>query len=284
MKQHKLKTDAKSITLRSTVTKLSAIVLISSVGLYGVAAYIVLPALWRHYERNPKLEHSPKITQTADGIPGDPINIGLVGTEDEILQAMSKAGWRSADPVTFRSSLGIAKSVLLKHPYPTAPMSSLFLNGRKQDLVFEQPVGSSATQRHHVRFWRSEPDPETNRPLWVGSATFDRSAGVSHLTGQITHHIEADIDAERDTVLQNLTQVQQVISEYQVTGVGTTFQGRNGGGDWYYTDGEMTIALLSINNTDQPFTPPPSSTAPQMVKTKNAIWKWFGQMFKPKSL
>jgi hypothetical protein len=39
-------------------------------------------------------------------------------------------------------------------------------------------------------------------------------------------------------------QAQQVIGEYQVTGVGTTFQGHNGGGDWYYTDGEMKITIL----------------------------------------
>ena len=244
MKNHKLKIYLRSIIPKSTATKRNAIVLISSAGLYGLMAYGLLPLLWRHYEHNPKLEHSSKITQTADGIPGDPINIGLVGTQDEILQAMSKAGWQPADPVTFHSSVKIAKSVLLKHPYPTAPMSKLLFDGRQQDLAFEQPVGSSATQRHHVRFWRSEPDPETNRPLWVGSATFDRSAGVSHLTGQITHHIEANIDAERDTVLKNLTQAQQVIGEYQVTGVGTTFQGHNGGGDWYYTDGEMKIAIL----------------------------------------
>ena len=244
IREHKLITCLRSIIPKTSVIKRNAIVLISAVGLYGLTAYGILPILWRHYERNPKLEHSPKITQTASGIPGDPINIGLVGTEDEIIEAMSKAGWQPADPVTFHSSLKIAKSVLLKHPYPTAPMSKLLFDGRKQDLAFEQPVGSSATQRHHVRFWKSDSDPETNRPLWVGSATFDRSAGVSHLTGQITHHIEANIDAERNTVLKNLTQAQQVIGEYQVTGVGTTFQGRNGGGDWYYTDGEMKVAIL----------------------------------------
>ena len=282
MKKAKLP-NFKLLVVTSTVFKRGAIVLISGVGLYGITAYILFPALWRHYERNPKLEHSPKITQTAEGIPGDPVNIGLVGTETEILQAMSKADWQLADSVTVGSSLGMARSVLLKHSYPTAPVSSLFLNGHKQELAFEQAVGSSATKRHHVRFWRSESDPETNRPLWIGSATFDRSAGVSHLTGQITHHIEADIDAERDNVLQNLTQVQQVIGEYQVTGVGATVQGRNGGGDWYYTDGEVTIAILPINNTSQPFTAAPSSTAPEMVKTKNAVWKWFRQTFKPKS-
>ncbi|MBD2535290.1 hypothetical protein H6G97_40185 [Nostoc flagelliforme FACHB-838] len=42
--------------------------LVGLLGLYGVVSYVVLPALWRHYEHNPKLEHSPKTTQTAEGI------------------------------------------------------------------------------------------------------------------------------------------------------------------------------------------------------------------------
>jgi LssY C-terminus len=260
--------------------------LVASLGLltlYGVTAYLILPALWRHYERNPQLEHSPKTTQTADGIPGDPINIGLVGSQDEVMQAMLQAGWHPADPVTLRSSVGIAKSVLLKQPYPDAPVSSLYLLGRKQDLAFEQPVGSSATTRHHVRFWQaSEPDPETHRPLWVGSATFDRSAGVSHLTGQITHHIESDIDAERDSLLQNLMQIQQVAEQYDVTGVGSTLQGRNGGGDWYYTDGEMRVAVLAMNN--QNIQPAPATTTPSGINPltlKNQFWQWLHHTFKP---
>ena len=41
-------------------------------------------------------------------------------------------------------------------------------------------------------------------PLWIGAVTFDRSVGFSHLTGQITHHIGADIDAERDGLVGDL--------------------------------------------------------------------------------
>ena len=77
-------------------------------------------------------------------------------------------------------------------------MSPLYVFGRKQDLAFEQDVGGSADQRHHVRWWRAEPLDAAGRPLWIGDATFDRDAGISHLTGQITHHIAPDIDAERD--------------------------------------------------------------------------------------
>jgi LssY C-terminus len=238
---------------------------------YILLAYFVLPAWWRNYEHNPQLELAPKTTKTAEGIPGDPLNIGLVGTKTEVIQALTAAGWYPADPITFRTSVGIVTSVLLKKPDPNAPVSNLYLFGRKQDLAFELPVGKSAKQRHHVRFWQSEQKGTDGRPLWLGSVTFDRSVGISHFTGQVTHHIEADVDAERDALVENLVKVQQVKSLYQVTGVGATLEGRNGGGDWYNTDGELTVAVLAAKNSPQT-TPPPILKNPAPVEAKNHLW------------
>ena len=34
--------------------------------------------------------------------------------------------------------------------------------------------------------------------------TFDRRVGLSHDTGQVTHHIAPDIDAERDGLMRDL--------------------------------------------------------------------------------
>ncbi len=246
--------------------------------LYGLSTYVILPALWRHYEHNPKLEHSPKVTQTPQGIPGDPLNIGLVGTKEEVVNALLTAGWYPADPITLRSSIGIAKSVLLKRSYPTAPVSSLYLWGRKQDLAFELPVGNSAKKRHHVRLWQSNEISSDGRPVWLGSATFDTSVELSHYTGQITHRIDANIDEERDTFISYLEKARQIKSEYQVTGVGATLQGRNGGGDYYYTDGEMTIGVLTANNQLQ--TAPISKSAnPVLVEMKNKVWSSLRHMF-----
>src|SRR4051794_37176452 len=121
-----------------------------------ISAYLILPALWRHYEHHPALEDAPKTTLTAQGIPGDPLNVGLIGTREELVPAMLAAGWSPADPITFETSLRISRSVLLGRPYPDAPVSNLFVFGRRQDLAFEKPMGDSARQRHHVRFWRSE--------------------------------------------------------------------------------------------------------------------------------
>jgi len=96
---------------------------------------------------------------------------------------MPAAGWYPADPVTLRSSIEIAGSVLLDRPYRAAPVSPLFYLDRREDLAFEKPDGNSADQRHHVRFWKVLDQGEEKRPVWLGAVTFDRSVGVSRYTG-----------------------------------------------------------------------------------------------------
>lgn len=221
-----------------------------SIGLlaaYVVAAYFLLPWLWWADERRQRdvLAGLPKITRNADGIPGDPLNVALVGSEAELVRAMLAAGWRPADPITFRSSVRIALSVLLHRPDPDAPVSALYVFGRRQDLAFEQEVGGSADQRHHVRWWQAPVADASVRPLWIGSVSFDVGAGVSHRTGQITHHIAPDVDAERDRLMASLAAAGQLAGRYTVAGVGATRDGRNAGGDRYVTDGAMAVGVLA---------------------------------------
>jgi hypothetical protein len=262
---------------RKHYLKYALSLLLTLITIYGLLAYIILPNWWRHYEQNPKLKKSPKTTQTVEGIPGDPLNIGLVGKREEVVRALLAAGWYPSDPVTLRSSIGIAASVVLKYPYPNAPVSNLYLWGRKQDLAFELPVGNNARERHHVRLWESPNLSNNNRPLWLGSVTFDKSVELSHLTGQITHHIDGNIDQERENLVDSLAKTKQIVSRYQVTGIGATFLGRNGGGDRYYTDGELDVCVLSVDNIvrTQPYY---QSSSPEAVKIKNKIWLWLRKL------
>src|SRR5439155_10042922 len=137
-------------------------------------AYLILPALWKRYtHKHPWLEEIPGITHAADGIPGDPLNVALIGTKTEVMKIMVAAGWYPADPLTLHSCLEIAEATVLKRPYDDAPVSNLYLWGRKQALAFEQPVGNDPRKRHHVRFWRSEVVDLDGQPVWVGAAIFD---------------------------------------------------------------------------------------------------------------
>ncbi len=243
-----------------------------AIAAYLLVAYVVLPALWTHYEHAPIMETVPKRTTTGAGIPGDPLNVALVGTEGEVLAAFAAARWRRPAPTDLRSSVGIAESVVLDRPDPTAPVSYLYLFGRREDLAFEQEVGTSARQRNHVRFWRADEQVD-GRPLWLGAATFDRGVGLSHRTGQITHHIGADVDAERDRVIADLEKAGQLHTVFHVTGVGVTLVGRNGGGDPYYTDGEMDVGVLK--RTGEPVVAAPEVLPnPPDVDRKRRLFQW----------
>jgi hypothetical protein len=246
---------------------------------YASVAYGLAPAWWRHYERQSALADKAMTTRTALGIPGDALNVGLEGRSDEVLCTMRAAGWRPADPITFRSSFRIADSVLLRRAYLTAPVSDLYYDGRRQDLAFEKAAGVSPKERHHVRFWLVLAKGDSGEPLWLGSATFDRSVGVSHFTGQVTHHVAPDIDAERDFLTADLAAAGIVAAAYWVSGVGPTVFGRNGGGDRYFTDGEIAFSRLSENCESRPGSTPvlPSSPA---VQTKNRLFAWAATLWR----
>lgn len=238
---------------------------------YLMLAYLTLPALWRHHEHEPGLASLPMVTRTASGIPGDALNVGLVGSQEDVLRAMHEAGWFPADPITLRTSIKIVGSVLLDRPYRDAPVSSLYYEGRKEQLAFEKPAGRSADRRHHVRLWQLLASGEDGRPVWLGSATFDRGVGLSHDTGQVTHHIAPDIDAERDLLMHDLGEAGLVRNFFQISGIGPTLFGRNGEGDPYYTDGEIDVATLvvdGIRQTEPPVTLPP----PPLIALKDNVW------------
>lgn len=238
---------------------------------YGVLAYVLLPLLWRHYEHQQGLASKPMITETAEGIPGDPLNVGLVGDEAEVQRIMLAAGWHPADAITLRSSIAIAGSVVLDRPYDAAPVSTLFYEGRRQDFAFEKSIGVSADRRHHVRLWLVLAEGDEGRPVWLGAATRDRGVGLSHYTGQITHHIAADIDAERDTLLADLAASRMVTALYKVSGVGPTLIGRNGEGDIYFTDGELRFAVISPGATPVSANPV-ELESPALSELKDNLW------------
>jgi hypothetical protein len=212
---------------------------------YLTLAYLVMPAFWKRYvHRHPSLEDIPDITHTAAGIPGDPINVALIGTKEEVVRIMLAAKWDPADPLTLRSCLEIAAATVLRRPDADAPVSNLYLFGRKEDLAFEQPVGHDPRQRHHVRFWQTDRADPDGRPVWVGAAIYDQKVGFSHTTGQITHHTAADIDAERDKLFHDLEQTGDLSEVFIVQGFHKVLEGRNGGGDPWHTDGNLSVGVI----------------------------------------
>ncbi|WP_416171677.1 LssY C-terminal domain-containing protein [Actinomyces qiguomingii] len=228
-------------------THLTPGAIINIVAFWAVLSYLALPRMHQILTWLYVPDYFIGRTRTADGLLGDPVNLAVLGDEEDIHAAMTKAGWVRADPITLRSSWGIVVSSLLRRSYPAAPVSDLLLFGRKQDFAYQKEVEGNPAQRHHIRFWRVPEGwvmPGGRRVDWLAGATYDRSVGLSTLTFQVTHKIDADIDVERDYVVDdvrwsNTAALLEIWPDFF-----TAYHHRNGGGDRIVTDGDLYVLDL----------------------------------------
>ena len=227
-------------------------------------AYVGLPRLQEVLSKVYVPDYFIGRTLTDVGVLGDPVNLALDGSEADIHEAMTRAGWTRADELTIRSSWRIVVSSVLRRPYPEAPVSSLFLFGRRQAFAYQQEVDGNPSQRHHVRFW-PVPDgwrlPGGFRVQWLAAATYDKAVGISLFTLQVTHRIDADIDIERDYVIDTVRYVVPEASLRVIKDYSSAFTTRNGGGDFVHTDGSLPILDLTSLRTPAPDLVPPAADA-----------------------
>lgn len=227
---------------------------------YGLSAYVVLPRIVRLGLKILHRRLIPSYTITADGLPGDPVNVVLIGTASQLRSAFTTAGWYEADALGVASSWRMARAFLFNKPYPRAPFSTLYLFGRGQDIGFQQPIGGSPRKRHHIRFWALGLDHETDdlssigfwlnrdRPapgaivLWIGAGTRDTGFSLSRMTFQITHATDADTNAERAFIIEDLVK-RGVIADVTEHRAGTAL--RPAHVNRYITDGGIVFARLT---------------------------------------
>ncbi len=239
------KVEQSQAPVRGPRWKRTAVLVIGVLAAYLLLAYVIVPFAWERYaHRHPSFDDNPRITRTGDDHPGDPLNVAILGTEDELKSVMQLAKWSPAAALGLRSDLKIGTDTILSRPDDDAPVSSLYLFGRKEDLAFEQSVGDNPRKRHHVRFWRTQKTTVDGRPIWIGSATYDERVGLSHTTGQITHHIAPEVDVERDHLFENLKSTGKLSEVYAVDDFQNPREGRNGGGDLWRTDGRLMVGVI----------------------------------------
>jgi hypothetical protein len=226
---------------------------------YGIAAYIILPRVIRLGLKILQRKRVPSYTITGDGLPGDPVNVALVGTLQQLRAAFAALDWSEADRLSVASSWGMVRAFVFNSPYPTAPFSTLYLFGRGQDIGFQRAIDNSPRKRHHIRFWalsltraqdswgsagfwRNTDRPADNeRVIWVGAATRDTGLSLTRLTFQITHATDSDTNAERDFIVAELSKNRSVegVKVYR-SGQDLPTEHVN----HYVTDGEIATAKL----------------------------------------
>ena len=241
---------------------------------WAIMAYLVLPRLHRLLSDLYVPDYFFGRTRTGDGLLGDPVNLGVDGSAEQLDEVMTRAGWHRADEITAASAWGIIISTLTRRSYPTAPVSPLMLFGRRHDVAYQQEVAGNPKQRHHVRFWHCPPGwllPGGAKADWLGAGTYDTDVGLSLFTLQVTHRIDENTDIERDFVVQSAREADPDVHVRDLRDFTTGYHSRNGGGDRFITDGHLPIIDVTrvrtasheaAGGSDDPFGPDPAVDRP----------------------
>ena len=187
------------------------------------------------------LTDAPQRVAGMGGKPGDPLNLVMVGTIEEIRQVFNDAGWIEPARKTGVSVYKIVRAMGGDQGYEAAPVSNLHLYGRTQDLAFEKML-NTFTKRHHLRLWRSPIKTAEGREIWVGAATHD--IGMDIRPGVVSHAIDTDLDDERAKVGADLGVTGRVSAIQLVTRADPVTEGKTATGGTWKTDGKLIAVEL----------------------------------------
>jgi hypothetical protein len=186
----------------------------------------------------------PRRVSDPAGAPGDMVNVLIVGTQDQVLQVFSTAGWVKVDAKVSNTALNAVMDSLQKKDYLTMPMSTLFLFGRAQDYGFAhaEPV-RVAMSRNHLRVWKSAYEVD-GRPLWCVAATHDIGFERDQRNNGVTHKIDPAIDGEREYVNGTLSATGLVVQRDHVTPADALTTAKTATGGEFHSDGRILVLVL----------------------------------------
>lgn len=186
----------------------------------------------------------PRQVSDQQNRPGDMVNFGIVGTEDQVKKAFQSAGWVTVDKTPEEAVVHGLLATLSHEAYVQMPMSTLYLFGRPQDLSFARAAPLEvAAIRHHLRVWKTTKTVD-GKPLWVGSATHDNGFEKDQRTGGVTHHIDPEIDQERDFIEKSFAAAGMVNGAAYVQPDHPLLSAKTATGGTYHSDGRIVVMVL----------------------------------------
>jgi hypothetical protein len=197
-----------------------------------------------------QLDSVPKRVVDAANNQGDRVNFVIVGSENQVKNALQSAGWVTVDRTTkdavFR---GILVS-LSKQAYVTIPMSELLMFGRPQDYGYAQgdPVRVIAA-RHHFRIWKA-PFTVDGQTVWIGAGTHDIGFDKDQRNGKLTHKIDPDTDKEREYITRSLVESGQVLATDYMSFTDPVKEAKTAHGGEFHSDGRTSIIYFAPDATD----------------------------------
>jgi hypothetical protein len=194
------------------------------------------------------LEELPCCATSEDGTQkGDPLNLVLIGSHEDIAAAFTRRGWLPAEETYGKAVAKTINSYLFGSRYRYSPVSPLYLYKRQQDFAGQKPR-HTVHQRNHLRAWLS-PMRFEGKQVWIGQIS--RDIGVLFTTEiwpPVTHKIDPDVDEAMFALLEDLLYSQQVEKQGWVKGVGKSTRSNpkeNLTGDPYFTAGYRLVLMFT---------------------------------------
>jgi hypothetical protein len=181
-------------------------------------------------------------TTTSKGKDADVVNMLFVGSREQVDSAFQAAGWMTSDhnsPHSFFREFG---AFLTLSNYPTAPVSTQFLDGRRQDITWQKSFNSYG-KRDHVRLWE-QPSTVSGQEAWLSAYTRETSAALSLANRKFIHHIDPNLDGGVNMLVRDLTLAGCVKSVHLLPRPELRETVTNATGDEMRTDGMLTVVAL----------------------------------------
>lgn len=223
-------------------------ILAGEMGVVRLLVPLVLPApaacipvaAQRELHELPELPRfAPHVVDKRGDRTGDAINLIFLGTGRSLDSAFRRAQWVEATPPSFWALTREVTAAIAARPAIGSPVSTLYFEGRKEDLAYELS-GPNARIRHHVRIWMLD----SLAGVWVGAATKDIGVRVNPLHRVATHRIDPDIDSERDLIALTLESggCANLLDYLRLPGADTV--GHTVDGQHFFTDARSAVIRL----------------------------------------
>jgi membrane protein DedA with SNARE-associated domain len=181
-----------------------------------------------------------KYTETLIGEKQEPVNFIFFAKGDgRLTSTLQQAGWILTDRADISSFIKAIKALIMKIPYPSAPISPSFWNTKIQDLSFAKVTGANFLRNaHHVKIWRTNFLLKNGDNIYVGMV----NANDGFKWG-IIPKIAPDLDAQRELLYQDLNRTGKIESHLKEQLVKSLI-GKNFVGDEFFTDGKAYIITV----------------------------------------
>lgn len=194
---------------------------------------------------NKLFETLPKVSESINSVPTEPINLIFVGHRSDLDAAFTQSGWYLLDNPSIKSYSQIITSLIFKQSYPQTPGLPVFWATKPCEFAYGKPTSfNSISSREHIHFWETDFTTDSGQSIWVGTAHFDEEIQRKFNIILPFHHTNLRVDNERESIKNELEKNGFIENYEKINLTGLSYGTKKGSGNSFLTDGQAYVIHL----------------------------------------